>query len=74
MKDIVDPVMKDVIGPIATQLGEVLRLLEDIEADASASFRSSVTDIVGKAVKEASVPIKDKIDTVLKRRRSEDAG
>ena len=65
VRDIVCPIIKDVIGPIATQLDEMLRWLDDIEADASANAWSSVTDIVGKAVKEASVPMKDKFDIVL---------
>ena len=62
---VVGPVIKNVIGPIVTQLDEVLRPLDDIGPDASAYAPSSVTDVVGKAVKEASVPIKDKIDIVL---------
>ena len=53
VRDIVGPVIKDVIGPMATQLDEVLWRLDDIEADAFADARSSVKDIFGKAVKEA---------------------
>ena len=60
VRDIVSPIIIDVIGPIATQLDKVLRRLDNIEADTSVYARLSVTDIVGKAVQEDSVPIKDR--------------
>ena len=67
VRDIVGLIIKGVIGPIGTQLDEVLRRLDDIEADSSASTRSSVTGIVVKSVKEVPVPSKDKIDVVLRK-------
>ena len=39
VKDIVSPIVKDVIGAIDTHLDEVLRWLDDIEAVASANAR-----------------------------------